>query len=107
MAGSPRQVGDDVGSSGTYQVSEDECSDDCVVQRSEDRDGFGDAGCRSFNLIPQAPDIETAVEGAAEVKRLLATSERSSTTRISRSDDRDHNQQVTSPRRNTRQIYCR
>jgi alkanesulfonate monooxygenase SsuD/methylene tetrahydromethanopterin reductase-like flavin-dependent oxidoreductase (luciferase family) len=30
------------------------------------------AGCTTFNLIPQAPDIETAVEGAAEVRRLLA-----------------------------------
>jgi alkanesulfonate monooxygenase SsuD/methylene tetrahydromethanopterin reductase-like flavin-dependent oxidoreductase (luciferase family) len=30
------------------------------------------AGCTTFNLIPQSPDIETAVEGAAEVKRLLA-----------------------------------
>jgi len=30
------------------------------------------AGCTSFNLIPQSPDAETAVEGAAEVKRLLA-----------------------------------
>ena len=39
---------------------------------------YVDAGCRSFNLIPQAPDIGTAVEGAAEVKRLLAISERSS-----------------------------
>jgi alkanesulfonate monooxygenase SsuD/methylene tetrahydromethanopterin reductase-like flavin-dependent oxidoreductase (luciferase family) len=29
------------------------------------------AGCATFNLIPQSPDIETAVEGAAEVKRLL------------------------------------
>jgi alkanesulfonate monooxygenase SsuD/methylene tetrahydromethanopterin reductase-like flavin-dependent oxidoreductase (luciferase family) len=31
------------------------------------------AGCTSFNLIPQSPDIDAAVEGAAEVKRLLAT----------------------------------
>jgi len=30
------------------------------------------AGCASFNLIPQSPDTATAVEGAAEVKRLLA-----------------------------------
>jgi alkanesulfonate monooxygenase SsuD/methylene tetrahydromethanopterin reductase-like flavin-dependent oxidoreductase (luciferase family) len=30
------------------------------------------AGCHTFNLIPQSPDIATAVEGAAEVKRLLA-----------------------------------
>jgi len=30
------------------------------------------AGCTSFNLIPQSPDAETAVEGAADVKRLLA-----------------------------------
>lgn len=30
------------------------------------------AGCTTFNLIPQSPDIETAVQGAAEVKRLLA-----------------------------------
>ena len=27
------------------------------------------AGCTSFNLIPQSPDVDTAVEGAAEVKR--------------------------------------
>jgi len=32
---------------------------------------YAAAGCTSFNLIPQAPDVETAVEGAAEVKRLL------------------------------------
>ena len=30
------------------------------------------AGCTTFNLIPQSPDLETAVEGVAEVKRLLA-----------------------------------
>jgi alkanesulfonate monooxygenase SsuD/methylene tetrahydromethanopterin reductase-like flavin-dependent oxidoreductase (luciferase family) len=30
------------------------------------------AGCATFNLIPQTPDIETLVEGAAEVRRLLA-----------------------------------
>jgi alkanesulfonate monooxygenase SsuD/methylene tetrahydromethanopterin reductase-like flavin-dependent oxidoreductase (luciferase family) len=33
------------------------------------------AGCTTFNLIPQSPDAETAVHGAAEVKRLLATVE--------------------------------
>ena len=30
------------------------------------------AGGTTFNLIPQSPNIETAVEGAAEVRRLLA-----------------------------------
>jgi hypothetical protein len=30
------------------------------------------AGCTTFNLIPQAADVETAVDAAAEVKRLLA-----------------------------------
>jgi alkanesulfonate monooxygenase SsuD/methylene tetrahydromethanopterin reductase-like flavin-dependent oxidoreductase (luciferase family) len=30
------------------------------------------AGCQTFNLIPQSPDLATAAEGAAEVKRLLA-----------------------------------
>jgi hypothetical protein len=30
------------------------------------------AGCTTFNLIPQAPDVEAAIEGAVEVKRLLA-----------------------------------
>jgi alkanesulfonate monooxygenase SsuD/methylene tetrahydromethanopterin reductase-like flavin-dependent oxidoreductase (luciferase family) len=30
------------------------------------------AGCTTFNLIPQSPDMATAVDGAAEVKRLLA-----------------------------------
>jgi alkanesulfonate monooxygenase SsuD/methylene tetrahydromethanopterin reductase-like flavin-dependent oxidoreductase (luciferase family) len=30
------------------------------------------AGCRSFNLIPQTPDVATAVEGAAAIKRALA-----------------------------------
>jgi alkanesulfonate monooxygenase SsuD/methylene tetrahydromethanopterin reductase-like flavin-dependent oxidoreductase (luciferase family) len=30
------------------------------------------AGCTSFNLIPQAPDVATAVAGAAEIKQLLA-----------------------------------
>jgi alkanesulfonate monooxygenase SsuD/methylene tetrahydromethanopterin reductase-like flavin-dependent oxidoreductase (luciferase family) len=29
------------------------------------------AGCTTFNLIPQSPDPETAVAGAAEVRRLL------------------------------------
>jgi alkanesulfonate monooxygenase SsuD/methylene tetrahydromethanopterin reductase-like flavin-dependent oxidoreductase (luciferase family) len=29
------------------------------------------AGCSHFNLIPQAGDVEEAIEGAAEVKRLL------------------------------------
>ena len=33
---------------------------------------YAAAGCQSFNLIPQSPDVDTAVEGAAEVKRLLA-----------------------------------
>ena len=32
---------------------------------------YVDAGCTSFNLIPQAPDAQTAIDGAAEVKRLL------------------------------------
>jgi alkanesulfonate monooxygenase SsuD/methylene tetrahydromethanopterin reductase-like flavin-dependent oxidoreductase (luciferase family) len=30
------------------------------------------AGCREFNLIPQAPDDETAIAGVAAVQRLLA-----------------------------------
>lgn len=30
------------------------------------------AGCTTFNLIPQSPDPETAIAGAAEVRRLLA-----------------------------------
>jgi alkanesulfonate monooxygenase SsuD/methylene tetrahydromethanopterin reductase-like flavin-dependent oxidoreductase (luciferase family) len=29
------------------------------------------AGCTTFNLIPQSPDLETAIERAAEVRRLL------------------------------------
>jgi alkanesulfonate monooxygenase SsuD/methylene tetrahydromethanopterin reductase-like flavin-dependent oxidoreductase (luciferase family) len=33
---------------------------------------YVDAGCTSFNLIPQSPDPTVALEGAAEVKRLLA-----------------------------------
>jgi alkanesulfonate monooxygenase SsuD/methylene tetrahydromethanopterin reductase-like flavin-dependent oxidoreductase (luciferase family) len=33
---------------------------------------YVEAGCTSFNLIPQARDPETALAGAAEVKRLLA-----------------------------------
>jgi alkanesulfonate monooxygenase SsuD/methylene tetrahydromethanopterin reductase-like flavin-dependent oxidoreductase (luciferase family) len=32
---------------------------------------YVDAGCTSFNLIPQSPDVETAVDGAVEVRRLL------------------------------------
>ncbi len=35
---------------------------------------YVDAGCAAFNLIPQARDPQTALEGAAEVKRLLARS---------------------------------
>lgn len=34
---------------------------------------YVDAGCTTFNLIPQSPDPDTALEGAAEVKRQLAT----------------------------------
>ena len=34
---------------------------------------YVDAGCTSFNLIPQSPDVETAVDGAVEVRRLLRT----------------------------------
>jgi alkanesulfonate monooxygenase SsuD/methylene tetrahydromethanopterin reductase-like flavin-dependent oxidoreductase (luciferase family) len=30
------------------------------------------AGCTTFNLIPQSPDAETAIQGAAEVRRVLA-----------------------------------
>ena len=33
---------------------------------------YVDAGCTSFNLIPQSPDPAVALAGAAEVKRLLA-----------------------------------
>jgi alkanesulfonate monooxygenase SsuD/methylene tetrahydromethanopterin reductase-like flavin-dependent oxidoreductase (luciferase family) len=33
---------------------------------------YVEAGCTAFNLIPQSPDPETALAGAAEVKRLLA-----------------------------------
>ena len=33
---------------------------------------YVEAGCTSFNLIPQARDPQTALEGAAEVKRFLA-----------------------------------
>ena len=35
---------------------------------------YVEAGCTSFNLIPQAGDPQTALEGAAEVKRLLSRS---------------------------------
>jgi alkanesulfonate monooxygenase SsuD/methylene tetrahydromethanopterin reductase-like flavin-dependent oxidoreductase (luciferase family) len=31
------------------------------------------AGCTSFNLIPRTPDLDTAIEGAAAIKRALAT----------------------------------
>jgi hypothetical protein len=34
-------------------------------------DPYLDAGCTSFNLIPQARDPKVALEGAAEVRRLL------------------------------------
>jgi alkanesulfonate monooxygenase SsuD/methylene tetrahydromethanopterin reductase-like flavin-dependent oxidoreductase (luciferase family) len=30
------------------------------------------AGCTNFNLIPQSPNMQTAIEGAVEVKRLLS-----------------------------------
>ncbi len=33
---------------------------------------YVDAGCTTFNLIPQSDDHETALAGAAEVKKLLA-----------------------------------
>ncbi len=32
---------------------------------------YVDAGCRTFNLIPAAPTADVALEGAAEVRRLL------------------------------------
>jgi hypothetical protein len=32
---------------------------------------YVEAGCTTFNLIPQSPDVETAVAGAVEVRRLL------------------------------------
>ena len=35
---------------------------------------YVEAGCTTFNLIPQSPDVETAVAGAAEVRRLLNAS---------------------------------
>jgi alkanesulfonate monooxygenase SsuD/methylene tetrahydromethanopterin reductase-like flavin-dependent oxidoreductase (luciferase family) len=35
---------------------------------------YVDAGCTTFNLIPQSPDIDTAVAGAAEIRRLLSQS---------------------------------
>jgi alkanesulfonate monooxygenase SsuD/methylene tetrahydromethanopterin reductase-like flavin-dependent oxidoreductase (luciferase family) len=35
---------------------------------------YVEAGCTTFNLIPQSPDVDTAVAGAAEVKRLLSPS---------------------------------
>jgi alkanesulfonate monooxygenase SsuD/methylene tetrahydromethanopterin reductase-like flavin-dependent oxidoreductase (luciferase family) len=33
--------------------------------------GYVGAGCRSFNLLVQAPDADTHIEGVAEVRRLL------------------------------------
>jgi alkanesulfonate monooxygenase SsuD/methylene tetrahydromethanopterin reductase-like flavin-dependent oxidoreductase (luciferase family) len=33
---------------------------------------YADAGCTEFNLIPQSPDHDQAIAGAAAVKRLLA-----------------------------------
>jgi hypothetical protein len=33
---------------------------------------YVDAGCREFNLIPQSPDHDQAIAGAAAVRRLLA-----------------------------------
>ena len=33
---------------------------------------YVEAGCTSFNLIPRSPDPDTAVDGAAAVKRALA-----------------------------------
>jgi alkanesulfonate monooxygenase SsuD/methylene tetrahydromethanopterin reductase-like flavin-dependent oxidoreductase (luciferase family) len=35
---------------------------------------YVEGGCTTFNLIPQSPDVDTAVAGAAEVKRLLSAS---------------------------------
>jgi hypothetical protein len=32
---------------------------------------YVEAGCTAFNLIPQSPDVDTAVGGAVEVRRLL------------------------------------
>jgi len=32
---------------------------------------YVEAGCTTFNLIPQSPDVETAIAGAVEVRRLL------------------------------------
>jgi alkanesulfonate monooxygenase SsuD/methylene tetrahydromethanopterin reductase-like flavin-dependent oxidoreductase (luciferase family) len=35
---------------------------------------YVEAGCTTFNLIPQSPDVDTAVAGVVEVKRLLSAS---------------------------------
>ena len=35
---------------------------------------YVEAGCTTFNLIPQSPDVDTAIAGAVEVKRLLSAS---------------------------------
>jgi alkanesulfonate monooxygenase SsuD/methylene tetrahydromethanopterin reductase-like flavin-dependent oxidoreductase (luciferase family) len=35
--------------------------------------GYVDAGCREFNLIPQASDDDSTIAGVAEVKKLLAS----------------------------------
>jgi hypothetical protein len=33
---------------------------------------YAEAGCAEFNLIPQSPDPDQAIAGAAAVKKLLA-----------------------------------
>ncbi|HKD96130.1 MAG TPA: hypothetical protein VKB69_00885, partial [Micromonosporaceae bacterium] len=37
--------------------------------------GYVAAGCREFNLIPQAPDDDALIAGVAEVRRLLASAD--------------------------------
>jgi len=61
-----------------YQLPFERFERYCPYGTAEDVAGFlapyAAAGCAEFNLIPQAPDHDHAIGGAAAVKRLLAPS---------------------------------
>ena len=61
-----------------YQLPFERFERYCPYGTAEDVAGFlapyAAAGCTEFNLIPQAPDHDQAIGGAAAVKRLLARS---------------------------------
>lgn len=77
IAGSREEARDVLGPTmeAVYQIPFERFERYSPVGTPEDVAGFlspyAEAGCTTFNLIPQSPDRQTALEGVAEVKRLL------------------------------------